>query len=59
MAKGERTSNDNRSDSKNPNNPAYHASVANRGDQLNPDHEAYWQSRDQAHYEEEDGREGK
>lgn len=33
-----RTSNDDRSDSMNPNNPAYDASVENRADQLNPDH---------------------
>ena len=44
MAKG-RTPNDDRSDSMNPNNPAYDASQDNRADQLNPDHEAYWQSR--------------
>ncbi len=34
----ERTSNDDRSDSMNPNNPAYQASIDNRADQLNPDH---------------------
>ncbi|MGY5874219.1 MAG: hypothetical protein RTU30_00610 [Candidatus Thorarchaeota archaeon] len=43
--KGGRTPNDDRSDSKNPNNPAYEASEDNRGDQLNPDHEAYHSSR--------------
>jgi len=40
MDKGNRSSNDDRSDSMNPNNPAYDASVENRADQLNPDHEA-------------------
>ena len=39
--KGGRTPNDDRSDSKNSNNPAYDASVANRADQLNPDHKEY------------------
>lgn len=43
--KGGRTPNDDRSDSKNPNNPAYKASVDNRADQLNPEHEAYHSSR--------------
>jgi hypothetical protein len=43
--KGGRSQNDDRSDSKNPNNPAYQASVDNRADQLNPDHEAYHASR--------------
>lgn len=40
-----RIPNDDRSDSMNPNNPAYWASVENRADQLNPDHDAYWSSR--------------
>ena len=31
-----RSANDNRSDSKNPNNSAYHASMDNRSNQLNP-----------------------
>ena len=39
--KGERTSNDDRSDSMNPNNPAYWASVENRADQLNPNNPEY------------------
>ena len=43
--KKSRTPNDDRSDSKNPNNPAYQASVDNRADQLNPKHEAYHSSR--------------
>jgi len=30
------TPNDDRSNSKNPNNPAYHAAIVNRDDQLNP-----------------------
>ena len=46
MGKGNRSRNDDRSDSKNPNNPAYQASVDNRADQLNPDHnKAYDASR--------------
>ncbi len=45
MGKGNRSRNDDRSDSKNPNNPAYQASVDNRADQLNPDHEEYQASR--------------
>ena len=40
-SKGGRTSNDDRSDSKNPNNPAYPASVDNRSDQLNPNNPEY------------------
>lgn len=40
-----RTPNDDRSDSKNPNNPAHEAGQTNRGDQLNPDHDAFKQSR--------------
>ena len=39
--KGGRTPNDDRSDSKNPNNPAYQASVDNRSDQLNPNNPEY------------------
>lgn len=34
-----RTPNDDRSDSKNVNNPAYQASLDNRSRQLNPEHE--------------------
>jgi hypothetical protein len=45
MGKGGRSPNDDRSDSKNPNNPAYQALVDNRADHLNPDHEAYHSSR--------------
>ncbi len=54
MAKGGRSRNDDRSDSMNPNNPAYDASVENRADQLNPDHEAYEASREAEDDEEED-----
>ena len=43
--KGDRTPNDDRSDSKNPNNPAFKAAQDNRAEQLNPDHEAYHKSR--------------
>ena len=39
--KGGRTPNDDRSDSKNPNNPAYQASVDNTSDQLNPNNPEY------------------
>ncbi|MFX1239202.1 MAG: hypothetical protein ACFFAS_00010 [Promethearchaeota archaeon] len=39
MGKGKgRTPNDDRSDSKNPNNPANKPSVDNRANQLNPNH---------------------
>jgi len=54
MGKGNRSPNDDRSDSKNPNNPAYDASVDNRADQLNPDHEAYEASREEKNDEDED-----
>jgi len=37
--------NDDRSDSMNPNNDAYQASMDNRSDQMNPNNEAYWSSR--------------
>ena len=40
MAKN-RTSNDDRSDSLNPNNPAYNAAMENRANQLNPTNERY------------------
>ncbi|TXT58950.1 MAG: hypothetical protein BAJALOKI2v1_280041 [Promethearchaeota archaeon] len=33
-----RSSNDDRSDSKNPNNPAHKAAMDNRSNQLNPEH---------------------
>ncbi|GAI24263.1 unnamed protein product, partial [marine sediment metagenome] len=36
-----RSSNDNRSDSMNPNNPSYQASTDNRSDQLNPNNPEY------------------
>ncbi|MFQ5978579.1 MAG: hypothetical protein ACE5OZ_10675 [Candidatus Heimdallarchaeota archaeon] len=48
MPKGNRTPNDDRSDSMNPNNDAYQASVDNRADQLNPDHDEYDSSRGQS-----------
>ena len=54
MGKGNRSPNDDRSDSMNPNNPAYDASVENRAGQLNPDHEAYEASREAKNDEEED-----
>ena len=42
MPKGKgRSSNDDRSDSMNPNNPAYQASMDNRSDQLNPNNPEY------------------
>ena len=37
----QRSSNDDRSDSKNPNNPAHQDSVDNRADQLNPNNPEY------------------
>ena len=36
-----RSANDNRSDSMNPNNPAHQASTDNRSDQLNPNNPEY------------------
>ncbi len=42
---GGRSSNDDRSDSMNPNNDAYQASMDNRSDQMNLNNEAYWSSR--------------
>ena len=36
-----RTPNDDRSDSTNPNNDAYHDSMDNHSDQLNPNNDAY------------------
>lgn len=42
MGKGkDRSANDNRSNSMNPNNPAYQASVDNRANQLNPNNPEY------------------
>ena len=52
--KGGRTPNDDRSDSKNPNNPAYDTARDNRADQLNPDHEAYDKSRGESDEEDEE-----
>jgi hypothetical protein len=40
-----RSSNNQRSNSKNPNNPAYNAAVDNRSRQLDPEHPAYHSSR--------------
>ncbi|MFC1949452.1 hypothetical protein ACFLW0_04710 [Chloroflexota bacterium] len=42
---GGRSPNDDRSDSMNPNNDAYQASMDNRSDQMNPNNDAYWSSR--------------
>jgi hypothetical protein len=44
-ADGARSPNDGRSDSMNPNNDAYQASMDNRSDQMNPNNDAYWSSR--------------
>jgi len=40
-----RSPNDDRSDSMNPNNDSYQASMDNRSDQMNPNNDAYWSSR--------------
>ena len=50
--RGGRTPNDDRSDSKNPNNPAYWASVENRADQLNPNNPEYNEEKDEDEEEE-------
>jgi hypothetical protein len=42
---GSRSANNARSNSMNPNNSAFHASVVNRGNQMNPSHTAYASSR--------------
>jgi hypothetical protein len=42
---GGRSSNDDRSDSMNPNNDAYQAAMDNHGNQMNPNNDAYWSSR--------------
>ena len=42
---GSRSPNDDRSDSMNPNNDSYQASMDNRSDQMNPNNDAYWSSR--------------
>ena len=44
---GGRSPNDDRSDSMNPNNDDYQASMDNRSDQMNPNNDAYWSSRGQ------------
>lgn len=56
MSKGRsgRTPNDDRSDSKNPNNPAYEASEENRADQLNPNNPEYKGEKDEDEPEEEE-----
>jgi hypothetical protein len=41
----DRSSNDDRSDSLNPNNDAYNAAMDNHANQLNPNNDAYWSSR--------------
>jgi len=54
MDKGSRSSNDDRSDSMNPNNPAYDdGSEDNRSNQMNPNHEEY-KGDDEDDEEEED-----
>ena len=40
-----RSPNNDRSDSMNPNNDSYQASMDNRSDQMNPNNDAYWSSR--------------
>lgn len=40
-----RSPSDDRSDSLNPNNDAYHAAMDNHANQLNPNNDAYWSSR--------------
>lgn len=42
---GGRSPNDDRSDSMNPNNDAYQASMDNHSNQMNPNNDAYWSSR--------------
>ena len=42
-----RKRNDDRSNSMNPNNPAYQASMDNRSDQLNPNHPEYKDDQDE------------
>jgi hypothetical protein len=41
----ERSPNDDRSDSMNPNNDSYHASMDNHSNQMNPNNDTYWSSR--------------
>lgn len=45
LAEDERTPNDDRSDSMNPNNPAYQAAQDNRSRQMNPNNSAHRNSR--------------
>ncbi len=45
---GGRSSNDQRSDAMNPNNPEYHASLDNTSNQGNPNNNAYRSSRGQS-----------
>ena len=44
MSKNSKSSNDNRSNSMNPNNDAYKASMDNRSTQMNPNNEEYQSS---------------
>ena len=50
IAKGKQSRNDQRSNEKNPNNPAYKADMDNRSRQLNPEDEVY----EKSHEEKED-----
>lgn len=54
MSKKVRSPNDDRSDSLNPNNPAYQASLDNKADQLNPNNSTYYSSRRIEEEEEEE-----
>jgi len=44
-AEDKHSSNDDRSDSMNPNNDSYEAAMDNHSDQMNPNNDAYWSSR--------------
>ena len=55
---GGRSPNDQRSDSMNPNNPAYKDSQNNRSDQLNPNNPAYESSREAGAPADKTGEEG-
>jgi hypothetical protein len=46
-SRGGRSPNDDRSDSMNPNNPAYQASEDNRSDQMNPNNPEYKGDKDE------------
>jgi hypothetical protein len=48
-----RSPNDDRSDSLNPNNPAYQESMENKSDQMNPNNPAYYSSREKEEEEED------